>query len=241
MSQIRRSRHAPQAVRDNLVPDNPRRFRRAGALWKTEGTSIARWSADDHAVVAGVLPLAPWMTITCPTVNRSSRDGAATVNVNLGADAARAYSEDGATRGLLLEKAIVNPINQTDFNIGWSLFGTNIVSADVTPAGTTENCVATDDDAGATERPRLTITGALSESTDYMISAWMWVDSLSAGLSQAIITLTGASGGTAIAYALRVAPNFSVPGFLRRQAEKQIVQAALRGLRLRAEEQAAAG
>lgn len=47
-------------------------------------------------------------------------------------------------------------------------------------------------------------------------------------------------GGTAIVYALRVAPNFSVPGFLRRQAEKQIVQAALRGLRLRAEEQAAA-
>jgi len=48
------------------------------------------------------------------------------------------------------------------------------------------------------------------------------------------------SGGTAIAYALRVAPNFSVPGFLRRQAEKQIVQAALRGLSRRAEEQAAA-
>ncbi len=48
-------------------------------------------------------------------------------------------------------------------------------------------------------------------------------------------------GGTAIAYALRVTPNFAVPGFLRRQAEKQIVGAALRGLRLRAEEQAAAG
>lgn len=45
-------------------------------------------------------------------------------------------------------------------------------------------------------------------------------------------------GGTAIAYALRVNPNFSVPGFLRRQAEKQIVQAALRGLRRRAEERA---
>jgi uncharacterized membrane protein len=47
------------------------------------------------------------------------------------------------------------------------------------------------------------------------------------------------SGGTSIAYALRVAPNFSVPGFLRRQAEKQIVQAALRGLRHEAEERAA--
>ena len=47
-------------------------------------------------------------------------------------------------------------------------------------------------------------------------------------------------GGTAIAYALRVAPNFSVPGFLRRQAEKQIVSAALRGLKRRAEERASA-
>jgi len=43
-------------------------------------------------------------------------------------------------------------------------------------------------------------------------------------------------GGTDIVYALRVEPAFVVPGFLRRQAEKQIVQAALRGLRRRAEE-----
>lgn len=43
--------------------------------------------------------------------------------------------------------------------------------------------------------------------------------------------------GTEIVYALRVEPTFVVPGFLRRQAEKQIVQAALRGLRRRAEEQ----
>ncbi len=46
--------------------------------------------------------------------------------------------------------------------------------------------------------------------------------------------------GTEIVYALRVEPAFVVPGFLRRQAEKQIVQAALRGLRRRAEERAAA-
>jgi uncharacterized membrane protein len=44
-------------------------------------------------------------------------------------------------------------------------------------------------------------------------------------------------GGTDIVYALRVEPAFVVPGFLRSQAEKQIVQAALRGLRRRAEEQ----
>ena len=50
---------------------------------------------------------------------------------------------------------------------------------------------------------------------------------------------TGTEVGTSISYALRVAPNFTVPGFLRRQAEKQIVQAALRGLRQQAEERAA--
>jgi uncharacterized membrane protein len=43
-------------------------------------------------------------------------------------------------------------------------------------------------------------------------------------------------GGTEIVYALRVEPAFVIPGFLRHQAEKQIVQAALRGLRRRAEE-----
>jgi ribosome-associated toxin RatA of RatAB toxin-antitoxin module len=43
------------------------------------------------------------------------------------------------------------------------------------------------------------------------------------------------SGGTEILYALRVEPAFTVPGFLRRQAEKQIISSALRGLRRRAE------
>lgn len=40
---------------------------------------------------------------------------------------------------------------------------------------------------------------------------------------------------TEVVYALRVEPNFTVPGFLRRQAEKQIVGTALRGLKKRAE------
>ena len=47
-------------------------------------------------------------------------------------------------------------------------------------------------------------------------------------------------GGTEVVYALRVEPNFKVPGLLRRQAEKQIVATALRGLKDRAEELASA-
>jgi uncharacterized membrane protein len=42
-------------------------------------------------------------------------------------------------------------------------------------------------------------------------------------------------GGTEVLYALKVEPAFPVPGFLRRQAEKQIVSSALRGLKKRAE------
>jgi ribosome-associated toxin RatA of RatAB toxin-antitoxin module len=42
-------------------------------------------------------------------------------------------------------------------------------------------------------------------------------------------------GGCEVVYALKVDPAFTVPGFLRRQAEKQIVGTALRGLKKRAE------
>lgn len=45
-------------------------------------------------------------------------------------------------------------------------------------------------------------------------------------------------GGCEVVYALKVDPAFTVPGFLRRQAEKQIVGPALRGLKKRAEETA---
>ena len=46
-------------------------------------------------------------------------------------------------------------------------------------------------------------------------------------------TFTPVDGATEVVYALTVEPNFKVPGFVRRQAEKQIVTTALRGLRKR--------
>lgn len=45
-------------------------------------------------------------------------------------------------------------------------------------------------------------------------------------------------GATEVVYALSVMPAFSLPGFVRRQAEKQIVTTALRGLRRRVQERA---
>ncbi len=43
-------------------------------------------------------------------------------------------------------------------------------------------------------------------------------------------------GRTSVVYALRVVPNFQIPGFLRNQAEKRLVGTALRGLRKAVEE-----
>jgi len=41
------------------------------------------------------------------------------------------------------------------------------------------------------------------------------------------------AGATEVVYSLSVEPNFTIPGFIKRQAEKQIVTTALRGLRKR--------
>ncbi len=46
-------------------------------------------------------------------------------------------------------------------------------------------------------------------------------------------TFNTVDSATEVVYALSVEPNFTIPGFLRRQAEKQIVTTALRGLRKR--------
>lgn len=43
-------------------------------------------------------------------------------------------------------------------------------------------------------------------------------------------------GRTEVVYGLKVEPSFTIPGFLRRQAEKQLVGTALRGLRKRVEQ-----
>jgi len=44
---------------------------------------------------------------------------------------------------------------------------------------------------------------------------------------------TSDTGATEVVYGLTVEPKFIIPGFIRRQAEKQIVSTALRGLRKR--------
>jgi len=68
--------------------------------------------------------------------------------------------------------------------------------------------------------------------------SWSSIESDDVKMLEGSYTFHPAEGeeGTEVVYALTVEPNFIVPGFIRRQAERQIVTTALKGLRKRVAE-----
>lgn len=98
------------------------------------------------------------------------------------------------------------------------------------------------DGEGRVDRARFVLEGFVKE-IEYVLkythdrpSVLSWVAEESADLEM----LEGSyqfeaagDGATEVVYSLSVQPNFVLPGFIKRQAEKQIVTTALRGLRKR--------
>lgn len=95
---------------------------------------------------------------------------------------------------------------------------------------------------GHVERARFVLEGFVKE-IEYTLrythdrpNRLSWVaeeDSKDVRMLEGSYTFNPMDGATEVVYALTVEPNFTLPGFLRRQAEKQIVTTALRGLRKR--------
>ena len=95
---------------------------------------------------------------------------------------------------------------------------------------------------GLVERARFVVAGMVKE-IEYVLrythdrpNVLSWVaeeDSKDVKMLEGSYTFTVVDGATEVVYALSVEPNFKMPGFLRRQAENQIVTTALRGLRKR--------
>jgi uncharacterized membrane protein len=95
---------------------------------------------------------------------------------------------------------------------------------------------------GRVERARFVLEGFVKE-IEYVLrythdrpNVLSWVaeeDSKDVRMLEGSYTFNAVDGATEVVYALTVEPNFTIPGFLRRQAEKQIVTTALRGLRKR--------
>ncbi len=67
--------------------------------------------------------------------------------------------------------------------------------------------------------------------------SWVAEESDDLKMLEGSYTFTPNDGATEVLYGLKVELNFTMPGFLMRQAEKQIVTTALRGLRKRVAEQ----
>lgn len=99
------------------------------------------------------------------------------------------------------------------------------------------------DDAGRPKVVELTIDAMIKQITTRFTYTYQAPNSMSwtAEPNSDIKELEGsyefgdAENGTSVVYALRVTPAFTIPGFLRRQAERQLVGTALRGLKKRVE------
>jgi uncharacterized membrane protein len=94
---------------------------------------------------------------------------------------------------------------------------------------------------GAVARARFVLEGFVKE-IEYVLRythdrprslAWVAEESKDVKMLEGSYTFNEDGDTTEVVYALRVELNFKIPGFLRRQAEKQIVTTALRGLRKR--------
>lgn len=98
------------------------------------------------------------------------------------------------------------------------------------------------DSDGRVDRARFVLEGFVKE-IEYVLKythnrpntlSWVAVESDDLEMLEGSYQFsTTDSGSTEVVYTLTVEPNFTIPGFIKRQAEKQIVNTALRGLRRR--------
>jgi ribosome-associated toxin RatA of RatAB toxin-antitoxin module len=111
-------------------------------------------------------------------------------------------------------------------------------------SGVKEVEILQNDADGRVDRARLVLDVGIKE-IEYVLqythdrpNALSWVAEQGEDLKslEGSYQFTPKDGATEVVYTLAVEPNFTFPGFLRRQAEKQIVTTALRGLRKRVTE-----
>ena len=110
--------------------------------------------------------------------------------------------------------------------------------------GVKEVEVLESDEHGRVARARFVVEGFIKE-IEYVLRythnrpgtlSWVAEESDDLKMLEGSYQFTSKDDATEVVYSLTVEPKFTVPGFLRRQAEKQIVTTALRGLRKRVAE-----
>lgn len=107
--------------------------------------------------------------------------------------------------------------------------------------GVKEVEVLESDAEGRVDRARFVVEGFIKE-IEYVLKythdrpgmlSWVAEESSDVKMLEGSYQFSPVDGATEVVYSLTVEPKFTIPGFLKRQAEKQIVTTALRGLRKR--------
>lgn len=107
--------------------------------------------------------------------------------------------------------------------------------------GVKEVEVLESDAEGRVDRARFVVEGFIKE-IEYVLKythdrpgmlSWVAEESNDVKMLEGSYQFSPVDGATEVVYSLTVEPKFTIPGFLKRQAEKQIVKTALRGLRER--------
>ncbi len=113
-------------------------------------------------------------------------------------------------------------------------------------SGVKEVEVLETDADGRVDRARFVLEGFIKE-IEYVLKythdrpntlSWVAEESDDLKMLEGSYQFTARDDATEVVYSLTVEPNFTIPGFIKRQAEKQIVTTALRGLRKRVAESA---
>lgn len=113
-------------------------------------------------------------------------------------------------------------------------------------AGVKEVEVLERDDLGRAHRAAFVLEGFVKEIAYELVyhydpprlMSWRADPSPDIEILEGSYSFTEEDGVTEVVYALSVLPTFTIPGFVRRQAEKQIVTTALRGLRQQVKQRA---
>lgn len=108
-------------------------------------------------------------------------------------------------------------------------------------SGVKEVEVLESDSDGRVDRARFVVEGFVKE-IEYVLKythdrpgmlSWVAEESNDLKMLEGSYQFSPSDGATEVVYSLTVEPKFTIPGFLKRQAERQIVTTALRGLRKR--------
>lgn len=108
-------------------------------------------------------------------------------------------------------------------------------------SGIKEVEVLESDSDGRVDRARFVVEGFVKE-IEYVLKythdrpgmlSWVAEESNDLKMLEGSYQFAPSDGATEVVYSLTVEPKFTIPGFLKRQAERQIVTTALRGLRKR--------